>query len=142
LKTMTNSGVRAVLTGTAVMLLVSLGLAAVLAGLIDRGALPESADSVGAMAVSVLAAGIGGFLCGRAAKTAKLPMALASGLAYLLLAFLLRAAVFRTVAENLWTVPICVLAGCVLGGFLSAGKNTHGSNLKNRRKHVEISKKL
>lgn len=115
-----TGNLRAVLTGVAVILVISLALAAVSAALIGGGLIPSGAMSVLAYGGAVAASLLGAISCGRQATSARLPLCLISCGIYLLLVFVLRGLIFRTVGTSLWIVPVCVLGGAVVGAMLSS----------------------
>ena len=119
-----GDGVRAVLTGTAVMLLVCFLLMALTAALMERGALSERVGTITAAAVLAVSAFAGALVCGKRAPFARLPLCLVSAAVFLAGMVLLHCILFRTGPESWLRGPVCAGAGALLGAVAasSAGK--------------------
>ena len=117
-----KNNLTAVGLGVATTLILSLGLAAIAAALVGKGVLPVHAMPVTGWVVTALAMLAGALLCGGRADCARLPLCVAAGVIYLLLIFLLRGLILRSVGENLWAIPLCVLTPSVVGAMLTSRK--------------------
>ena len=112
--------VRPLAVGVLATLLFSLLLTAIAASLAGRGILPISVVPI--LVITSVSALLGGILCGTTAETARLPLCLAAGAAYLLLVFLLRGLFFHTVGPDPWRIPLCVIPSAAVGAILTNGK--------------------
>lgn len=115
-----SAALRAVAMGVAVMLALSLGFAALTAALVGGGLLPVGAMGPAACIVTVAAALLGALLCGKRAGKARLPLCLCTWAVYLLIVFVLRGLIFKTVGESPWVIPCCGLVGAIPGALLSS----------------------
>lgn len=122
MKTSAANNLWAVLFGVVTILVISLGLSALAAALIGGGILPISASGAAAWGITVIASLLGALICAGKAGEKRLPLCLASGVIYLLLAFILRGLMFGEVAGRPWIVPVCVLLGSLLGALASSKK--------------------
>ena len=112
----------AAMIGSAVMLLLSLGLSALSAGMVSKGIVPYKHMEAAGWMITAISALIGSAVCGRMADSGRLPMCMLAGILYLLISFMLRGLFFRSVGERLWTVPVCVLVPAALGAILASGE--------------------
>ena len=107
--------------GVGTILIVSLILAAAASALVGRGTVPVNV--IPACVIAGISGLLGGILCGKKAERARLPLCLAAGLLYLILAFVLRGVFFHTAAEGWWRIPLCLLPATAVGAILtSAGR--------------------
>ena len=113
---------RSVVPGVIAMLALSLLLSAASAYLAGRGILPVSAMRGAACTITVIAALCGAILCGLRAGSARLPLCLVTGAVYLLLVFVIRGLIFRTTGDDLWIIPVCVLAASIAGAVITSAK--------------------
>ena len=122
MKTGFKNRVWAVIFGAAAMLVLSLVLSAVAAALLSAEILPVGAEKVVCWVITALSAFLGALLCARRAGEKRLPLCVAAGVVYLLLAFVLRGLIFKEVGPQPWVVPVLVLVGSALGALASSGK--------------------
>lgn len=119
---MKKSTVGAILWGVLSALAVSLMLSGLAAALAGTGTLPIGAMQYAAWLVSLLAGLAGGFMTAKQAGKQRLPLALAAAGIYLLLIFVLRGILFRSVSSQPWWIPIWIVVGAIIGA-LWASKN-------------------
>lgn len=112
----------AILWGTAMMLLASLGIGAVLAALVESGLFSAGVLSAASWGITLVAGLLGGLVTAKCAGKLRLPLALTAVLCYLLLIFVLRGLIFRTVGETPWLIPIWAVAGGVIGALLASSR--------------------
>jgi FtsH-binding integral membrane protein len=112
----------ALLWGVAGMLLVSLGVGAVMAALVERGMFRANVLPAASWGITLAAGLVGGLITAKSAGKLRLPLALAAVLCYLLLIFILRGLIFRTVGETPWIIPIWAAVGGVIGALLASGR--------------------
>jgi FtsH-binding integral membrane protein len=112
--------IRALLWGVAGMLLASLGLGAVIAALVESGMFHASVLPAASWGITLVSGIFGGLITAKSAGKLRLPLALAAVLCYLLLIFILRGLIFRTVGETPWMIPVWTAAGGVIGALLAS----------------------
>lgn len=112
----------AVVFGVAAMMVLSLLLSAVAAALISAELLPVGAEKVICWVITALSAFLGALICARRAGEKRLPLCVASGVVYLLLAFVLRGLIYKEVGPKPWAIPVLALAGSALGALAASGK--------------------
>lgn len=126
--------VGAVLWGVLSALAVSLMLSAAAAALAGTGTLPAGALKYAAWLVSLLAGLVGGFFTAKQAGKQRLPLALAAAGIYLLLIFVLRGLIFRSVSSQPWWIPVWTVAGAVIGALWASKKGKKRSPAKRLKK--------
>jgi FtsH-binding integral membrane protein len=112
--------IKALLWGVAGMLLVSLGVGALIAALVESGMFRAGVLPAASWGITLIAGLFGGLITAKSAGKLRLPLALAAVLCYLLLIFILRGLIFRTVGETPWIIPIWAAAGGVIGALLAS----------------------
>lgn len=122
MKTGFKNRIWAVAFGVLAMLILSLVLSAIAAALISAEILPVGAENGVCWGIAGLVSFLGALVCARRAGEKRLPLCMASGVVYLLLAFVLRGLFFKEVGPQPWVVPVLTVAGCVLGALASSGK--------------------
>ena len=105
-----------------VTLILSLLLSGAAAALASAGILPVAAMPAFACGITVISAFCGAAVCGLQVKAARLPLCMAGGIVYLLLVFVMRGLIFRSVGENLWSIPVCVLLSAMAGAVVTSVK--------------------
>lgn len=108
--------------GCVLMFVFSCVFAALLAAVYGGGVLSLEHMPLSAGIVTFLACFLGSFWVSGKAERMPLPNALISSAAYLLLVFVLRGLVFRSVGDRVFYVMIAGIIGSLLGAFLSAGR--------------------
>jgi FtsH-binding integral membrane protein len=111
------------LWGVAVMLLASLGIGAVAAALVESGMIRAGVLPAASWGITMLAGLFGGLATAKRAGKLRLPLAIAAAVCYLLLIFILRGLLFRTVGQTPWMIPIWTLAGGVIGALIASSGN-------------------
>jgi FtsH-binding integral membrane protein len=112
--------IRALLWGVVGMLLMSLGVGALIAALVESGMFRGGVLPAASWGITLVSGLFGGLITAKAAGKLRLPLALAAVLCYLLLIFILRGLIFRTVGETPWIIPIWAAAGGVIGALLAS----------------------
>lgn len=124
--TATSGSIWAIVISVTATMLISLVFAAVFAALVENGVIPAQSLSAIVYGISAVSALVGGILCGKKASKARLPLCVASCGIYLLIIFVLRGLVFKTVTSTPWIIPICAFIGAIIGAMLSS---------KSKRRH-------
>ena len=101
---------------------VSMLLTALAAALISSGTLPGEGITVAAPVITLISAGIGGMIAARKAGKQRLAAALLCAALYLLVSYILRGLIYRSVSPKLWLMPVVAAAGAVLGSVLASLK--------------------
>lgn len=108
--------------GCVLMFVFSCVFAALLAAVYGGGLLSLDKMPLSAVIITFLSCLLGGFWVSGKAEKMPLPNALISAAAYLLLVFVLRGLVFRSVGERALFVIISGMIGSLLGTVASAGR--------------------
>ena len=116
------SELKVIAAGILIIVVVAVLLAAICAGAVVCGLIPETAIGVVGALLTLLAAVSGGVMVGKAASGGALPKALGAAAGYLLLVFILRGTVFGTVGEGAWIPVVAAVFGAVGGVCLTAGR--------------------
>lgn len=128
-----NSLGRGLGVGTAVSAGVTLAVAALLASLIDRGAIGYGAMRMLAVVILVLASCCGSYAAQRLAGSRRLAVCLLTGACYLVLLLILTAFAFGGTYRGLPVTMGIVLGCCAAVGLLSAGR---GGKRKTKRHRI------
>ena len=120
---------KSVLVGAVGAMLVGLLLSMLLAALVHGGVIPMGGMAYGAWGITLIAGIAAGALASGISGQMRLPMALAAGGIYLLLALVLRVLIFGSMGERPWITVIVLCLGA-LGGAMTQ------SSGKTRRRRV------
>lgn len=120
---------KGILIGTAGAMLASVILSALFSLLVHSGAIPMGGMHYGAWGITLIVGITAGVLAAGITGQMRLPMALAAGGIYLILALVLRGLLFGSMGERPWITVILLCLGA-LGGAMT---QSHG---KTRRRRV------
>ena len=112
---------KSVLIGAVGAMLVGLILSMLLAALVHGGVVPVSGMAYGAWVIAGITAGI---LASGISGQMRLPMALAAGGIYLLLALVLRGLIFGSMGERPWITVVVLCLGALGGAMTQSGGKT------------------
>ena len=115
---------KSVLIGAVGAMLVGLILSMLLAALVHGGVVPVSGMAYGAWVITLLAGIAAGILASGISGQMRLPMALAAGGIYLLLALVLRGLIFGSMGERPWITVIVLCLGALGGAMTQSGGKT------------------
>lgn len=115
---------KSVLIGAVGAMLVGLILGMLLAALVHGGVVPMGGMAYGAWAITLLAGAAAGILASGISGQLRLPMALAAGGIYLLLALVLQGLIFGSMGEHPWITVIVLFLGALCGAMTQSGGKT------------------
>lgn len=116
------SELKVIAAGILIIVVVAVLLAAICAGAVVCGLIPETAIGVVGALLTLLAAVSGGVMVGKAASGGALPKALGAAAGYLFLVFVIRGIMFGTVGEGGWRLVLAATLGAVVGVLLAVGR--------------------
>ncbi len=112
---------KGILIGAAGAMLAAVILSALLSLLVHSGTVPVGGMRCGAWGITLIAGIAAGALAAGITGQMRLPMALAAGGIYLLLALVLRGLLYGSVGERLWITVILLCLGA-LGGAMTQSR--------------------
>lgn len=115
---------KSVLIGAVGAMLVGLILSMLLAALVHGGVVPMGGMAYGAWVITLLAGIAAGILASGISGQMRLPMALAAGGIYLLLALVLRGLIFGSMGERPWITVVVLCLGALGGAMTQSGGKT------------------
>lgn len=117
---------KSALIGALGAMIVGVILSMLLTTLVHSGMLPMAGMAYGAWGITLLAGIAAGVLAAGISGQMRLPMALAAGGIYLLLALILRGLIFGSMGDRPWMTAVILCLGA-LGGAVtqSGGKTRH-----------------
>ncbi len=118
---MKNGTIGALLRGILTALAVSLILSGAASALVGAGLLPGGLRYI-SWGVALLSGLSGGFMTAKQAGKFRLPLALAAVGLYLLVVFVLRGLLFKSVGLEPWRIPAWTAGGGVIGALAASGK--------------------
>ncbi len=121
--------VKSALIGAVGAMITALVLGMIAAALVHGGAVPANGMVYCAWGITLAAGIIAGILAAGISGQMRLPMALAAGGIYLLLALVLRGLIFGSFGERPWITVILICLGALGGAMTQSGGKT-------RRRHV------
>lgn len=110
--------------GTVGAMITALVLGMIAAALIHGGAVPVSGMAYCAWGITLVAGIAAGILAAGISGQMRLPMALAAGGIYLLLALVLRGLIFGSFGERPWITVILICLGALGGAMTQSGGKT------------------
>lgn len=115
---------KSVLIGAVGAMLVGLILSMLLAALVHGGVVPMGGMTYGTWGITLLAGIAAGILASGISGQMRLPMALAAGGIYLLLALALRGLIFGSMGERPWITVVVLCLGALGGAMTQSGGKT------------------
>ena len=115
---------KSALIGAVGAMLVGVLLSMLLAVLVHGGVIPVSGMAYGAWVITLLAGIAAGILASGISGQMRLPMALAAGGIYLLLALVLRGLIFGSMGQRPWITVIVLCLGTLGGAMTQSGGKT------------------
>lgn len=110
--------------GAAGAMITALILGMIAAALIHGGAMPTNGMVYCAWGITLMAGIVAGVLAAGVSGQMRLPMALAAGGIYLLLALVLRGLIFGSLGERPWITVILICLGALGGAMTQSGGKT------------------
>lgn len=114
------SGLRAILYGLLAALLLGLVFCGLGGFLLDKEVLRPGAVVPASWGIGLFCGLMGGMTASQKAGHQKILYAVVTALLFLLVLFILRGILFKTVAESPWGVPIASVIGSILGAMLGS----------------------
>ena len=105
-------------------MLVGVILSMLLATLVHSGMMPVGGMTYGAWGITLLAGIAAGVLAAGISGQMRLPMALAAGGIYLLLALVLRGMIFGSMGDRPWVTAVILCLGALCGAVTQSGGKT------------------
>ena len=110
--------------GAAGAMVTALILGMIAAAMIHGGVIPMGGMTYCAWGITLLAGIVAGMLAANITGRMRLPMALAAGGIYLLLALILRGLIFGSLGEKPWITVIVICLGTMGGAMTQSGGKT------------------
>ncbi len=111
--------------GAAGAMVTTLIFGGIVASMIHSGIVPLGGMAYCAWGITLLAGIVAGMLAANITGKMRLPMALAAGGMYLLLALILRGLIFGSLGEKPWITVIVICIGAMGGAIIQSGGKTH-----------------
>lgn len=116
--------VKGIVIGAAGAMVTALILGTIAAAMIHGGVIPMSGMAYCAWGITLVAGIAAGILAANITGQMRLPMALAAGGIYLLLALILRGLIFGSLGEKPWITVIVICLGAMGGAMTQSGGKT------------------